>query len=510
MGLFLLIFKLDQIPPGIDIDEGAIAYNAALISRTLHDQNGRFMPVFILSADKIDWKQPVLIYISAIVFKIFGSSLIIFKLVNISITLASIILLYLLMKKIFSQKLALLGVLIFFTTPAVIVTSRIGNESIDPVLFSVIWLFSLYLYQERRRIIYLILASISLGIGFYSFKGMRIIVPIWIVLSFGFVLWQHIKELPTYLSLIKSKLSVAKTCKKIHSLIVEIITNKKIIISFFVLFVFLLPFFVVTPLLEMKYAGAVFDRKGINIDPYQHYLYYWISNLSLPSLFFKGDVGLIYTMPLYGFYLLGVIPGFLLGIYESIKERSFYGFVLVCYLTTPLLFGFAGSLDYPHRLMALVPFFVIITTLGYRKIYSWIKLKSSYTINRIFKNIVAFSLISFFVINFVDFSSFYYFEYPSLHSTKSAFFNNLNKPFYLLSKIVEQKGLDPYIQEEIYTYYIEGNKFFEISYFKQPLNTWIPGEDLPPNAALLTKNERVEGATNSNIDVHPFNILIKD
>ncbi|HOZ81237.1 MAG TPA: hypothetical protein PK370_03395, partial [Candidatus Woesebacteria bacterium] len=85
-GLFLFIFRILTVPPGIETDEGSIAYNASLISKNFRDQNQRFLPFFILSSDKLDWKQPVLIYLSALYFKIFGASLLVFKLVNISVS----------------------------------------------------------------------------------------------------------------------------------------------------------------------------------------------------------------------------------------------------------------------------------------------------------------------------------------------------------------------------------------------------------------------------------------
>ena len=91
---FLFTFKLLSNPPSLETDEGSIAYNSALISQNLHDQNGRFLPFFILSSDKTDWKQPVLIYLIAFIFKIFGISLLAFKLVNVFISLITVVLFF--------------------------------------------------------------------------------------------------------------------------------------------------------------------------------------------------------------------------------------------------------------------------------------------------------------------------------------------------------------------------------------------------------------------------------
>ena len=103
MAVFLFTFKILQVPPGVETDEGVIAHNAALISKTGRDQNGRFLPVFILSSDQLDWKQPVLIYLTAIYFKIFGTSLLVFKLVNVSLVLVSLGLMWILLKELFGD-----------------------------------------------------------------------------------------------------------------------------------------------------------------------------------------------------------------------------------------------------------------------------------------------------------------------------------------------------------------------------------------------------------------------
>ena len=68
-------YRILQVPSGLTADEGAFAYNAVLLSRTLHDENGRFMPFFVLSLNGTDWRQPVTQYYLAALFKIFGASL---------------------------------------------------------------------------------------------------------------------------------------------------------------------------------------------------------------------------------------------------------------------------------------------------------------------------------------------------------------------------------------------------------------------------------------------------
>lgn len=375
VSFMIFSFRILDVPPGLESDENSIAYNAVLISKTLHDENGALLPFFILTNinQDLDWKQPFLIYLSAIFFKIFGPSLLIFKLVNITVAVVSLGLLMVILNVLFKEKKYLLfGGIIYITSPMVIVTSRIGNESLDPMLFSTMWLLSLILFRKSNKQIFLVLAAISLGIGFYSFKGMRLITPIMIVLTILFVYCKNLTTLYEYQNFVRKQSNLTVTIRKLFNILIKTLFQRKIVLSIIIFLVFLLPFFLIIPFLENRYPGSVFDNKQtFTIEPFRHYLYYWLSNLSLPSLFFKGDIGVIYTLDMYGIFLFANIPFFLLGCKRALEKFNFYTFILICFSLTPLLFGLAQSQDYGHRLTWFIPFFVIITTLGFKSFYEY-------------------------------------------------------------------------------------------------------------------------------------------
>ena len=87
-------YKLIQVPSGITGDEAAFGYNAILLSRTLHDENGRKLPVFVLSLNGTDWRQPVTQYFITAYFKIFGPSLFNLRFTSVLIAVVSIWLIY--------------------------------------------------------------------------------------------------------------------------------------------------------------------------------------------------------------------------------------------------------------------------------------------------------------------------------------------------------------------------------------------------------------------------------
>lgn len=465
---FLLTFKFLKVPPGIETDEGAIAYNAALISKTLHDQNGRFLPFFILSSDKIDWKQPVTIYSSAILFKLFGTSLSVFKLVNVFTALASLLMMSLVLRELFTEKLALIGSIIFITTPIFIIASRIGTEAITPLFFATSWLLSIVYFQKQKKSLFLVTTALSLGIGFYSYKGMRLIVPPWTILT-GIYLY------------------LSDTRKARTNLTTFLIT--------------LLPFFLITPVLENKYAGAVFDRRQFTLESYRHYIYYWFSNLEPSLIFVRGDMGRIFSVEKFGTFSLGALPFFLIGIKKVTEKNNFYTFVLIAFLITPIFFGLSGAMGDGHRLVAMMPAYIIITTLGAGVLFE----KS--TFKNITSRIIFTSLIIFFLAHTTNFIRYYFFVYPNLRETREAFQNTFNEAFYKLSQISSNNHLTPYIQDDVYYSHGEGIKFFETAYFKNPLLIWKPGQNLPPKSILLTQIKQIENLKTIEADISPLYIL---
>lgn len=472
---FLFSYRILNNPPGLETDEGSISYNSILISKNLHDQNKRFMPFFILSSDHLDWKQPVLIYSTAIFFKIFGANLINFKLVNILYSLATVILIYILTRLLIKEKtFALIAMILYSISPMIIITTRIGNESILPAFFGTLWLVLLTLYNRNPKRYFLILCGFALGIGFYSFKGMRIIIPVWSLMTILLVLF-------------KNKF------------------NKKSFLDILAFVVTIIPYALIIPLLENKYPGSIFDRSSIPIENYRYYLHYWLANINVFSLFSQPDIGKIYGMDYFGALLISTLPLFICGVLTMIKKTNFQLFILITYFVTPILFGVAKSTSYSHRLTGLIPIYVLVTTFGVRYLYKKLhhsELKKYFLFLGIF-------LIAF---NFLEFANYYYIKYPKQNSTKQAFDNKYYSAFKNLSEISTTKKLNPYVQSDIYFGHNDANRFFEQAYFTGPINIWKLGDQMPVNSVLLTQLSKLDNATNLliSLDSPDTNLLISN
>ena len=70
--IFLHSYHITQIPAGLYLDETSIGLNAATISETGTDEYGEKFPVYFQAFG--EWKNPLYIYASAFIFKIFGIS----------------------------------------------------------------------------------------------------------------------------------------------------------------------------------------------------------------------------------------------------------------------------------------------------------------------------------------------------------------------------------------------------------------------------------------------------
>jgi hypothetical protein len=62
-----------------------------------------------------------------------------------------------------------------------------------------------------------------------------------------------------------------------------------------------------------------------------------------------------------------------------------------------------------------------------------------------------------------------------------------------LAKLAKQNNKTPYVQNNIFGDKDDGNRFFEIAYFKGNLNKWVLGQPLPENSILLTEVDTIQG-----------------
>jgi len=474
---FIFNFKLTEVPPGINGDEASIGYNAILLSRTLHDENGRFLPLFVLTLDGKDWKQPVTMYSTALAFRLFGPAYSLLRQVSIFYVLISAGLLFFLIKKILSVKLAVFGTLIFLATPAVVIQSHLALENIAPIPFVIFWLLMIWKYTQERKSKFLLWAGISLGISFYSYNGMRLIMPVLSGLTLIYLL---------YLNNFSRQKSFPA-------------------LKFFILGI--LPFLIILPQVRSLYPGAIFgNNRPVTISSYQQFLLPYLSFFDPSFLFITGDSTPYHSTGKHGVYLLATLPLFLIGCIKAIQRKQpILILILASFLLAPILFGIVGSpIHRGSRLIALVPFYVIIATLGFSVIFEMN--------NKYFKRIILFFISIFFIVNCFDFMRIYWFEYPG--QVREYFSPPLHLAFEKLSEKSQQIQLTPFIEEGLYKEQNVAAKFFEQVYFPDKLQKGNLKMDFPQNGIMLLRSADAEtlekkGLVKSDVGVELYNLITK-
>lgn len=470
--LFILIaaffsHRLLEVPRGLTSDEAAFGYNAGLLAKTGYDQNGRFLPLFVLSVEGKDWRQPVTQYYMTALFKIFGPSVFLLRFSSIIITIISVILLFYISSKLLSLKWAIFSGFIFLTTPLVMIQSHMGLDNIMPIPFTIIWITSIFLFTKTNKKTFLIVAGISLGINFYTYKAMRAAVPVWVLLTMGYLFFYHYKN------------SLNDTFKR---------SFKDILI--FALGI--LPFFAVIPLLQIKYPGAVFSGQRPSFDSVYAVIYPYFSSFDPTFMFITGDSTMFHSTQKHGMMLLASAPLFFSGLYYALKKKGFWIFILISFFTAPILFGLVGSSHRASRLMMMIPSYSLLASLGAKML--WDNHPKIY-----FRScVVAVAILM--VINYADFVNYYWTTYPKITEN---IFSDLGTytSYKKLAEESEQRNLTPYLDEDIYKGDGDSGHFFETIYFKNPPQRINSNQELPEGSILMTRREDVAGATRLNIDI---------
>ena len=448
-------FRLTQVPKGITVDEAAFGYNGVLLSRTLHDENGRFLPLFVLSIHGADWRQPVTQYFTAIMFKVFGASLLNLRLTAVIFTVISIFLLFFLGKKLLSGIGGTIAAIFLATTPIIMIQSHMGLDNIDPVPFIIVWLLGLLLWSKSKKNFWLIISGISMGIGYYSYKGVRVFEPVWIILTFIYLAEPFLKKL--------NRKNFAEIIKPVLTFGLSV-----------------LPFFIIIPYLEFLYSGAVLGGQHPAFEGIYKLLYPYLSMFDPSFLYIKGDDLLIHSTGTHGMYLLATLPFFIFGLIHSWKKGSFWKLMIASFFLGPLLFGLFGSVHRASRMLAEVPIYSLISAVGFLTLWQ----KKTKVLLAVFLVLFAF--------NYYDFMHYYLGRYAE--DTQNLFycFTCVEPQFKTLKAESIKKDLVPYLDEVVAKRLDTAGDFARSIYFTVPPKTWDgKKEDLPKDAILMTDNDKV-------------------
>src|SRR5712691_6345170 len=135
--------RLNRVPPFLSTDETAFALQAHSIATTLHDENGRFLPLYFQMYANV-WFHPGLVYAMAPVLAVVRPMPWAVRLPTVIVALCTILLVYVLARRLGTSWTAALGASVLLAlTPAHLLHGRLACDYLLPVPLVLTWLILL-------------------------------------------------------------------------------------------------------------------------------------------------------------------------------------------------------------------------------------------------------------------------------------------------------------------------------------------------------------------------------
>jgi 4-amino-4-deoxy-L-arabinose transferase-like glycosyltransferase len=189
------LFRLEEVPRGLYVDESSIGINAASIAESGHDEHGGRFPVYFRAFG--EFKNPVHVYAAALLFKLAGISVWMLRLTSALFFLALIGGVFCLARKLFpdSPATALWAVAAAGFLPWFFTVSRIAYEVISHPA-AIVWVLCLTVavYESdraaksdpgsesgRRPLGLALVLGLLIGLSLYTYSTARMLTPLFVL-----------------------------------------------------------------------------------------------------------------------------------------------------------------------------------------------------------------------------------------------------------------------------------------------------------------------------------------
>lgn len=176
----LRLYRLSDVPPGVNRDEASIGFTAASLLANGRDEYGRVHPISFESFG--DWKMPLYIYTAIPFVKVLGESELAVRLPSALAGIAGVATIYYLANILFaSEVLALLSSLVLALMPWHIHISRVESEANIAVLMTIIGT-TLFLYAiKAKSLTKLTVSSLLFAATYYTYHGNHIFTTLLLI-----------------------------------------------------------------------------------------------------------------------------------------------------------------------------------------------------------------------------------------------------------------------------------------------------------------------------------------
>jgi 4-amino-4-deoxy-L-arabinose transferase-like glycosyltransferase len=184
IGFSLRLFHLEHFPMGVNQDELSNIYDGYSIAETGADRWGQKFPVILRGFGNWDYRPPMYAWLSALTIKAFGFSVASGRLVSAILGCGSLVLIYLVGKRMGGVIFAAFALLVATFSPWHILFSRIASEgTMLPPFFLI---SACYLWQRARAAAYkpitLALLGLCIGLGTNTYQAGKLLFFLFAVL----------------------------------------------------------------------------------------------------------------------------------------------------------------------------------------------------------------------------------------------------------------------------------------------------------------------------------------
>ena len=371
LGAILRFSWISDIPPSLNWDEISHGYNAYSILKTGKDEWGKSFPIIFKAYG--DYKLPVYIYLTSLSEFLFGLNTFAVRLPSTLAGITTVIFAFLLAKKLFNRKVAVMASLLVAIEPWSLFLSRGAFEANLSLAFILSGVYFFLIGLERNK--FLPVSAVLLGLSVWTYNSARVFVPLLSVVL-GFLYKKEIFDL----------------WKK---------DKKRLVFCTLILAFFFIPMFwqLLNPsgqarhgwvaildegaITQINEARLVSDLPGtltrfIHNKPVyfaKSFLTNYFSHFSLDFLFLKGGTHFQFSIPGHGLLYLINLPFFLLGLgilLVKFKKRSFQ-LIIAWFLLAPVASSLTREAPHVLRSIVFLPMPQIISAVGLVSSFIWIK-----------------------------------------------------------------------------------------------------------------------------------------
>ena len=190
--LFMHLYKLTEIPYGLNVDEAAAAYEALNIANYGVDRWLNSYPVYF--TNYADGQNALYIYATAVLIKLFGVSRIVIRATIVIAAFVGGLAGYLYVRKEYGKPMvANVFLLLYGAIPVFTTMQRFGLESHLMLSMAMVSILCVALAMEKSDWKFYLLAGSVCGMTLYTYALAYIVVPIFVVLCCIYML--RLKEL---------------------------------------------------------------------------------------------------------------------------------------------------------------------------------------------------------------------------------------------------------------------------------------------------------------------------